>query len=56
MDLYLGLLLGPHEEGVDTVCTFPRKGNLATHDVIHVEEFEYGSMREKNKDIFIILK
>ena len=51
MDLHLSLLLGPHEEGVDTACTFPKKGNLATLDVnSHVEEFEYGSMREKNKD------
>lgn len=50
MDLYLGLLLGPHEERVDTAYTFPKKGNLATLDVnSHVEEFEYGSMREKKK-------
>lgn len=30
MDSYLGLRLGPYEEGINTVYTSPRKGNLTT--------------------------
>lgn len=30
VDSYLGLRLGPYEEGINTVYTSPRKGNLTT--------------------------